>query len=383
MDAVFRAIGKIPGALMVVPLFLGAIFNTFLPDVLGIGSFTTALFRDGAPVLIGLFFVAVGSQISFRTAVPSLEKGLVLVLAKYGGAVAVGMAIAFLTPGGTLWGLVPLAVIAAMSNSNGSLYVALTSQFGSKTDKGAISVLSVNDGPFLTMLAMGAAGLAQLPMMALFAAIFPMIFGFILGNTSTMAREFLAPGEKLIIPFAAFALGAGIDFRVLLGSGAIGILLGLLTVVISGGLAMAAVYVWHRARRHPKPTRNVLSGAAESAVAGNSIATPAAIVAVDPSLASIQAEATAQIAAAVVVTAFISPFLVSWVSRRQIRAGVTKEAENLYFEDPARFEEVREIDQRLRAGVNAEPTSEPLSEETRNDAPETSRSTRVKEALNE
>ncbi|QGU03403.1 2-keto-3-deoxygluconate permease [Corynebacterium comes] len=365
MDAVFRAIGKIPGALMVVPLFLGAIMNTFFPDVLDIGAFTTALFRDGAPVLIGLFFVAVGSQISFRTALPSLEKGLTLVLAKYGAAVAVGVSIAFLSPSGTLWGLLPLAVIAAMSNSNGSLYVALTSQFGSKTDKGAISVLSINDGPFLTMLAMGAAGLAQLPMMALFAAIFPMILGFILGNSSEQARAFLAPGEKLIIPFAAFALGAGIDFRVLVGSGAIGILLGLLTVIVSGGLAIAAVYLWHRLRRHPKPTRNVLSGAAESAVAGNAIATPAAIVAVDPSLASIQAEATAQVAAAVVVTAFISPFLVSWISKRQIGKGITKEAENLYFEDPARFEEVWEVDQSLRASAITEAPVEPESDLSR------------------
>lgn len=338
MDHVFRAIGKIPGALMVVPLLLGALINTFFPESLEIGAFTTALFRDGAPVLIGLFFVAVGSQISFRTALPSLEKGLVLVLAKYGGSVAIGMAIAFLSPDGNLWGLLPLAVIAAMSNSNGSLYVALTSQFGSRTDKGAISVLSINDGPFLTMVAMGAAGLAQLPIMTLFAAIFPMILGFILGNTSELARSFLVPGEKLIIPFAAFALGAGIDFRVLVGSGTVGIILGLATILVSGGLSIGAVYLWHVIRRHPSPTRNVISGAAESAVAGNAIATPAAIAAVDPALEAIQDEATAQVAAAVVVTAFITPFLVAWVSKLQARNGITKEKENQFFENPSQFE---------------------------------------------
>ena len=127
-----------------------------------------------------------------------------------------------LTPEGTLWGLVPLAIIAAMSNSNGSLYVALTSQFGNKTDKGAISILSINDGPFLTLIALGAAGLADLPLVALLAAVLPMILGFVLGNSSAIVRDFLAPGEKLIIPFAAFALGAGIDFGVLFTSGAIG-----------------------------------------------------------------------------------------------------------------------------------------------------------------
>lgn len=332
LDSVFRAIGKIPGALMVVPLFLGAITNTFAPGILDIGSFTTALFRDGTPVLIGLFFLAVGSQISLKTAGPSLEKGATLLLAKYGMAVAIGLSVAFFAPDGMLWGLLPLAIIAAMSNSNGSLFSALMQQFGSKTDKGAISVLSISDGPFLTMIALGAAGVADFPMMALLAAILPMILGFLLGNFSTLARNFLAPGQSLIIPFVAFAIGAGIDFSVLLTSGLAGIILGLMTVFLSGGAAVACVYLWHKIRKTPPPARNVVSGVAESAVAGNAIATPAALAAVDPSYAAIEAAATAQIATAVVVTAFITPFLVAFVSRWQAKKGITAAAEDAYFD---------------------------------------------------
>lgn len=332
MDSFLRAVGRIPGALMVVPLFLGAVVNTLAPGSLEIGSFTTALFKGGAPVLIGLFFMCIGAQIDVRAALPSVEKGIVLMLAKYGAAVAVGLAVAFLTPDGNLWGLLPLAIIAAMSNSNGSLYVALTSQFGNKSDKGAISVLSVNDGPFLTLIALGAAGLAQMPLMALFAAIFPMILGFVLGNTSQIIRGFLAPGEKLIIPFAAFALGAGIDFRVLFTSGAVGILLGLSTVVISGGLAMAALILWHKIRKHPRPTRNVVAAACEATTAGNAIATPAAVAAVDPTFLAVQGTATAQVAAAVVTTAFAAPFLVAYVARRQAAMGITPENEEAMYE---------------------------------------------------
>ncbi len=332
MDSLLRAVGRIPGALMIVPLFLGAVVNTVLPDVLAIGSFTTALFKDGAPVLIGLFFLSVGAQIQLRAALPAVEKGLVLLLAKYGVAVLAGLAVAFLTPEGNLWGLVPLAVIAAMSNSNGSLYVALTSQFGNKTDKGAISMLSINDGPFLTMVALGAAGLADFPLMALLAAILPMILGFVLGNTSTMAREFLAPGEKLIIPFAAFALGAGIDFTVLATSGLVGVLLGLATVVLSGGAAVLALYAWHVVRRHPRPTRNLVAGVSEASTAGNAIATPVAVASIDPSLLAVQESATAQVAAAVVTTAFTAPFLVAYVSAWQRRRGVTPEAEEDLYE---------------------------------------------------
>lgn len=39
---------------MVVPLLLGATINTFFPQILEIGGFTTALFKQGAMPLIAL-----------------------------------------------------------------------------------------------------------------------------------------------------------------------------------------------------------------------------------------------------------------------------------------------------------------------------------------
>jgi 2-keto-3-deoxygluconate permease len=34
MDSLLRLLGRIPGAIMVVPLFLGAVVNTISPDAL-------------------------------------------------------------------------------------------------------------------------------------------------------------------------------------------------------------------------------------------------------------------------------------------------------------------------------------------------------------
>ena len=43
---IMKTINKIPAGLMIVPLFMGILINTFCPRVLQIGSFTTATFSN-------------------------------------------------------------------------------------------------------------------------------------------------------------------------------------------------------------------------------------------------------------------------------------------------------------------------------------------------
>src|SRR5581483_11307033 len=201
-----RAIERIPGGMMIVPLFAGALLRTFAPGTpTFFGSFTGALFTGALTILA----VVVG-----------------IVLGRFWGETPV--------EGGILAGLSTLAVVAAMNDTNGGLYMALIGQFGSPRDVAAYSIMSIESGPFLTMVTLGVAGLSAFPWQALVGAILPLAVGMVLGNLDEKMRAFLAPAVPVLFPFFAFALGANIDLGTVWKAGLLGIGLGIFVVLVTG-----------------------------------------------------------------------------------------------------------------------------------------------------
>ena len=316
---ILDTINKVPGGLMVIPLFLGVVCNSLIPGFLEIGSFTTALFKNGSNALIATLFFCSGAQIQFKSAGQSLWKGLVLNTSKVLFGVSLGVILAKIGgPGAVVLGMTPLALIGCMSNSNGGLYTALATKYGTKTDVGAIAIISSNDGPFFEMMFMGLTGVANIPIMTLIACIFPIIVGMILGNLDNKIRDFLKPGMLISIFLFSFPLGAGMNFKTLITAGIPGILLGVLTVAWTG----IPSYFIYKLLIKKENRRSCAVGAAVGTSAGNSVATPAAIAAVDAAWEPYAAAATAQCAASVIVTALLTPFVVNWLYKYEEKKGL-------------------------------------------------------------
>ena len=307
-----QRIRAVPAGILLGPLFLGSLLHTFVPGVLELGSYTTALLSNaGAATLIALQLFCIGAQIRPKGMALVLRSGSVLLFARFLAGLMVALAFRLFATNGLIAGIGVLAAVAAVSNTNGSVFLAVMSMQKREEAAAAAPLLALSNGPFLTVLILGMSGAASISYLALLALVLPMLLGILVGNVSRSAAAFLAPGVSLTLPFIGFALGAGIDLRQLWLGGVSGILLALAALLIGGGIAVLLDILLNRG--------DGSAGIAASATGANAVAIPAAIALANPAWQAGAGTAAAQISASVILGALIVPFLAEWLANRKKR----------------------------------------------------------------
>jgi 2-keto-3-deoxygluconate permease len=319
-----KAIDRIPGGLMLVPLLLGACVHTFTPDAgKYFGSFTNGLITGTVPIL-AVWFFCMGATIDLHATGVVLRKSGTLLVTKIAVAWLATLVAAQFIPDegiktGILAGLSVLAITTSMDMTNGGLYAAVMQQYGTKEEAGAFVLMSVESGPLVSMLILGATGVAVFEPRLFVGAVLPFLIGFTLGNLDSELRELFGRCVHPLIPFFGFALGNGIDLHVIANSGLSGLLLGLTVIVITGvPLILADKFI---------AGGNGAAGLAASSTAGAAVANPAIIGEMIPRFKPMVPAATALVATACLVTAILVPILTAMWVRRVGRAAPLPEPE--------------------------------------------------------
>ncbi|MFB6469226.1 2-keto-3-deoxygluconate transporter [Cytobacillus sp. Hz8] len=309
---IMKSVEKIPGGLMLVPLFLGAIVHTLAPKSGEyFGSFTNGLMTGTVPIL-AVWFFCMGAGINIKSTGTVLRKSGTLVLTKIAVAwIVVIVASLFLPHNGVQTGLFAgfsvLALISCMDMTNGGLYASIMQQYGSKEEAGAFVLMSLESGPLVTMLVLGSTGLAAFEPHTFVGAVLPFLVGFALGNLDPELRDFFSKATNTMIPFFGFALGNSIDLTVIAKTGLAGIIIGILVIIITGiPLMLADKFIGGG---------NGTAGLAASSTAGAAVANPMIIADMKPEFLSMAQSATALVAASVIVTSILVPILTAYWSQ--------------------------------------------------------------------
>ncbi|MEV7605140.1 2-keto-3-deoxygluconate permease [Paenarthrobacter sp. NPDC089322] len=307
----FAFLQKVPAGMMLIPLMLGVLMNTFAPEALKIGGFTTALFKEGALTLIAVLILATGAQITgSHSGKAAASTTTVVLVCKTLIPATIAVILGLVVGIDGIAGVSILAMLAIFGNSNGALWLAFAGQYGDQRDTGAYVASAFDDGPFLALIFLGASGLGDIPVLAFAAALIPFIIGLIIGAVDREWTKALDHVPNIVIPFMSFAVGTGINLNTVLTGGTAGIFLGLIVVVFTGGLT----YLGYRFILKRGYQSGI--GFAAGTTAGNAVAVPAVVAVADPRFEPFVASASAQAATAVLVTAILAPIVASWALKR-------------------------------------------------------------------
>jgi 2-keto-3-deoxygluconate permease len=305
LAAPVHLVGRLPGIAVLLPMALGATIATFAPHDVAFGPFTTALTANAAMPAIALLLVAVGAQISLRSAVPvSSRIGVVLLGSTLIPGILVFAYAWYFGPAG-IGGIPLLTVVAAALCTSNGLWLTLAQRYGSPEDAyGGTIAAAINSGPLVPLLLLAAydRGQSPIPWSALLDSVTPLLIGLLAGMLWPPVRPVLRAIIPVMIVTFSFSLGLRLPFTTLAHQLVRGSGVGIACSVLSG---MLVALGWVKLLRG-----KARIGWAASAITVGAGIVPAMIGAADPAFRPYVMVATAQVSVAVLVSTVLTPILV-------------------------------------------------------------------------
>ena len=299
----------IPGGLMIVPMCITAVVNTFFPQALQIGGVTTGTFTGkGTMAIIGVMLFLTGSQFKIHEIPMTLKRGgAICALRLLVGFLAAWIVTRHFGPAG-FWGISAAALGVTMVSCNPGVYMALMDHYGDGVDKAAFGLLNIIAVPAAPLFIMEAAGGAGIDYMGTVSTLVPFLLGMLLGNLDENIRKMMGPALPVTLPFLGFCFGSAINLFAAVKSGVSGIIL----TIIYLAVGVPLMYLLDRlVLRRPG-----YGAVATCSVAGIAVVVPMMLGQSNPAHMPYVEAATAQVAMAVIFTSFITPWITGFIAGR-------------------------------------------------------------------
>lgn len=299
---------KIPAGMMLVPILIGALINTFCPELLKIGDPTEILFTSkGMSCLLGLIIFFTGTQIKIKDLKKNLKKSFVLVATKL--IVAYGLSYIFYRLFGMagVLGISFVAIVSVLTSTNGVLYYGIVDEYHAKEDYTTFCFIALYSMPIIPTLFLTSFG-GSMDITAVISLIVPFLLGFLLGNLDDEWTKLFKNGSAMLFPIVGLQFGSLID----LGSIISDIPRGLLLVIIFYICSIIPTYLVDK-----KILKNDgHSAIAMASVAGGSLSIPYFCAEIIPEYQVYLSSAISQVSICMLVTTFLTPFLTKYIVQK-------------------------------------------------------------------
>lgn len=300
---------SIAGGIVIVPMLVVSVLNTFCPGVLRLGGFSTAFFSpDSTQFIIAVLLFIAGTQLDIREMGPALKRGGVLSLTRLLiGILAEVLVLAIAGPKGFL-GISALALVIGLLSCNPGVYMAVCQEHGDRYDIPGFGIMNLVPVPAIPVIMFGFAAGAGIDYMSLVTTIIPFLLGMVFGNIDPSFTGMVSGATPVFLFFMGITCGSTMNWSTLFSQLGGGVLLAVIYFVISLPIT---IFVDRVILKRPG-----YAGASMSSLTPVSIIMPAAVAEAVPSYAPYAETAAAQIALAVAITAVLTPFICQWVLKK-------------------------------------------------------------------
>lgn len=302
-------VNKVPGGIMIVPMLITAMINTFAPALLKIGGPTTAAFSGaGAMATIGMLLFVAGSQTKYSDLGTVCARGGLLVIVRLAVAyIGAWLTLKFFGMNG-ICGASALAVTISLASCNPGVYAGLMQSYGDSVDKSAMGILNLIAVPATPLVILGIADGTGFDYMSAVASFVPFTLGMILANADEKVRKLFSTATPVILFFLGCCLGASINLKALSGAGMANVvLIGLIICVFLPIMITADKLILKRPG---------YAAVAATCLGGLSVVAPRVIGERLPQYQAYVESATAQMAVTLVFCIFIFPYITKFAVNR-------------------------------------------------------------------
>lgn len=286
---------------MLIPVFLGAIVNTFSPSLLEIGNpFTVTFSKQSLMTLIGLMLFFCGTQMDFSLIRKVAKRGLPLASFKLICFILFGLIVISFMPKDGFLGISALAWITAYMSCNSALYLSIVSELGDETDQANFGLLTLIGMPNIPLLLFASGSGSEL-FKSMMAMILPFLIGILVTLLDNNLKVMFEKGTQCLIPIAGFAFGTNIHLLTVFNCGIQGMILCMIIMILS----IIPCMLFDRFILHQSAT----AALASCGLSGVSLSLPYLAAQVNPDFSIYVETATAQCALVLVMTTFLLPFI--------------------------------------------------------------------------
>ncbi len=299
-------VNKVPGGIMIVPMLITAVLNTFVPGVLKIGGPTTGAFSGaGSMAFIGALLFTAGSQARYSDLRSICSRGGVLVVVRRAVAfICSWLTIKFFGIDG-FCGASAMAVTVVLSNCNPGVYAGLMQSYGDNVDKAAMGVINLIAVPATPLVILGIADGTGFDYMSAISTLIPFSLGMILANADEKIRKMFSTATPIVLIFVGACLGASINLRAILNVGlAEVVLIAILLFIFLPIMVVTDRFILRRPG---------YASVAATCLGGLSVVAPSVIGESLPQYQPYVESATAQMAVVLVFSIIVFPYITKWI----------------------------------------------------------------------